>query len=435
LAPLADAVQDNARMPDERGHLKVFIGMAPGVGKTYRMLQEGVSEAENGRDVAIGYLEPHGRAETLAQAEGLEVIPRRRVEYRGTPLDEMDLPAVLARRPELCLIDELAHTNAPGVEHEKRYEDVRDVLDAGIDVFSTVNVQHLESLNDQVTQLTGARVRETIPDEVLSEADEVVLIDLTPEALIARLRAGKVYRPERVPAALNHFFKIENLSALRETALRQVAEDVEVKRLVREPSPIVRRDEEGLLGAPEPPPQAIAERLLALATLAPHSERVVRRAWRSAQRLDAELDVLLVRPPGRSPNPEDRKRLEALRRLVSMLGARLRVEEGEDVAAVAIAVARELGTTYLLMGAPSERRGLSRLGWLGGAGGASERSLLARILRELPGVDVRIVTDPTLRRARGADEESSSAAGFEVAGDEPQGTDAPALTDSTGGAA
>ena len=207
------------------------------MGKTYRMLQEGAAEADSGRDVAIGYLEPHGRAETVAQAEGLEIIPRRRVVYRGTPLQEMDLPAVLARKPELCLIDELAHTNAPGVEHEKRYEDVRDVLEAGIDVFSTVNVQHLESLNDQITQLTGARVRETIPDEVLSMADEVVLIDLTPEALIGRLRAGKVYPAERVPAALNNFFKIENLSALRETALRQVAEDVEVKRLVREPAP------------------------------------------------------------------------------------------------------------------------------------------------------------------------------------------------------
>ena len=211
-------------MADGRGHLKVFIGMAPGVGKTYRMLQEGAAEADNGRDVVVGYLEPHGRAETVAQAEGLEMIPRRRVTYRGTTLEEMDLQAVLARRPELCLIDELAHTNAPGVEHEKRYEDVRDVLEAGIDVYSTVNVQHLESLNDQVTRLTGSITRETIPDEVLSAADEVVLIDLTPEALIARLRAGKVYRPERVPAALNNFFKIENLSALRETALRQVAE-------------------------------------------------------------------------------------------------------------------------------------------------------------------------------------------------------------------
>ncbi|MFI4984500.1 MAG: histidine kinase [Solirubrobacterales bacterium] len=382
-------------MADGRGHLKVFIGMAPGVGKTYRMLQEGKAESENGRDVAIGYLEPHGREETVVQADGLELIPRRRVVYRGTPLEEMDLPGVLTRRPELCLIDELAHTNAPGVEHEKRYEDVRDVIDAGIDVFSTVNVQHLESLNDQITQLTGARVRETIPDEVLSAADEVVLIDLTPEALIARLRAGKVYRPERVPAALNNFFKIENLSALRETALRQVAEDVEVKRLVRELVPVVRRDEEGLPAPAEPAPQAIAERLLALATLAPDSERVVRRAWRSAQRLDAELVVLVVRPPGRPPSPEDRVRLEALRRLVAMLGARLRVEEGEDVAAVAIALARALGSTYVLIGTPSQRRGVGRLAWP-----SSDRSLLTRLLQGLPGVDVRIVADPTLRPSR-----------------------------------
>jgi two-component system sensor histidine kinase KdpD len=408
-------------MPDERGHLKVFIGMAPGVGKTYRMLQEGVAEAESGRDVVIGYLEPHGRAETAAQAEGLEIVPRRRVLYRGKTLEEMDLPAVLARKPELCLIDELAHTNVPGVEHEKRYEDVRDVLAAGVDVFSTVNVQHLESLNDQVTQLTGSQTRETIPDEVVSSADEVVLIDLTPEALIARLRAGKVYAPERVPAALNNFFKIENLAALRETALRQVAEDVEVKRLLREPSPVVRRDEDGLLARPEPAPQAIAERLLALATLAPDSERVVRRAWRSAQRLDADLDVLVVRTPGRPPSPEDRKRLEALRRLVSMLGARLRVEEGEDVAAVTIAVARELGTTYLLMGAPAPRRGLGRLAWRAPGGGLSGRSLLMRVLRELPGVDVRIVTDPTLRASKRSLEESRPEAGFEGDRGELQG--------------
>jgi two-component system sensor histidine kinase KdpD len=378
-------------MTDEQGHLKVFIGMAPGVGKTYRMLQEGAAEAESGRDVAIGYLESHGRAETLAQAEGLELIPRRHLTYRATPLEEMDLPAVLARRPELCLIDELAHTNAPGVEHEKRYEDVRTVLDAGIDVYSTVNVQHLESLNDQVTQLTGAHVRETIPDAVLSLADEVVLIDVTPETLIARLRAGKVYRPERVQAALSNFFKIENLAALRETALRQVAEDVEVKRLVRESPVPLRRDEQGLPAPAHDGPRPIAERLLALATLEPHSERVVRRAWRSAQRLDAELDVLVVRPPGRPPSSEDRTRLEELRRLTSMLGVRLRLEEGEDVAAVAVRVARSLGVTYLLMGTPSERRGLARLG------GGTERTLLARLLRELPGVDVRVVADPTLR--------------------------------------
>jgi len=385
-------------MADGRGHLKVFIGMAPGVGKTYRMLQEGRAEADNGRDVVIGYLESHGRAETLAQAEGLPIIPRREVVYRGTPLQEMDLRAVLERNPELCLIDELAHTNAPGVEHEKRYEDVRDVLEAGIDVFSTVNVQHLESLNDQVTQLTGSRTRETIPDEVLSEADEVVLIDLTPEALVARLRAGKVYAPERVPAALNNFFKIENLSALRETALRQVAEDVEVKRLVRVPVSVPRRDEEGKT-APDAGPQPIAERLLALATMAPHSEHVVRRAWRSAQRLDADLDILVVRPPGRPPNPEDRKQLEELRRLCAMLGAKLRVEEGEDVAEVAINVAREIGATYVLMGTPAPRKGFARF----------SDSLLTRLLQGLPGVDVRIVADPTLRRTQPGEEQPAGA--------------------------
>jgi two-component system, OmpR family, sensor histidine kinase KdpD len=402
-------VGDNARVASDRGHLKVFIGMAPGVGKTYRMLQEGAAEADSGRDVSIGYLESHGREETVAQAEGLEIVPRRSVVYRGTPLEEMDLPAVLARKPELCLIDELAHTNAPGVEHEKRYEDVRDVIEAGIDVFSTVNVQHLESLNDQITQLTGSRTRETIPDEVLSLADEIVLIDLTPEALIARLKAGKVYRPERVQAALNNFFKIENLAALRETALRQVAEDVEVKRLVRSPAadrsvPALRRDDDGLPAKPEAGPQAIAERLLALATLEPHSERVVRRAWRSAQRLDAVLDVLVVRPAGRAPSPEDRKRLEALRRLCAMLGARLHVEEGEDVAVVAVRLARALGSTYVLLGTPSPPKGLRRF-----SSSASDRALPMRLLRGLPGVDIRIIADPSLRGELGEAGESAEA--------------------------
>jgi two-component system sensor histidine kinase KdpD len=209
----------------------VFLGMAAGVGKTYRMLQEGQAEAESGRDVVIGYLESHGRAETDAQARDSRSSPDAARPYRETTVEEMDLPAILERAPELCLIDELAHTNAVGVEHTKRWEDVEDVLAAGIDVFSTVNVQHLESLNDQVADLTGTRVRETIPDAVLNSADEVVLIDLTPRALIERLRAGKIYRPDRIEAALNNFFKVENLAALREVALRQVAEEVEAKRL------------------------------------------------------------------------------------------------------------------------------------------------------------------------------------------------------------
>ena len=362
--------------------------MAAGVGKTYRMLQEGRAESLRGIDVAIGYLEPHGREETTAQAEGLEEIPPRRVDYRDTPLWEMDLPAVLARKPELCLIDELAHSNAPGTEHEKRYEDVQDVLDAGINVLSTVNVQHLESLNDQITQLTGTRVRETIPDEALAGADEVVLVDLTPEALIERLRAGRVYPHERVPAALNNFFKVENLNALRETALRHVAEGVETKRLT--PAPVVaRRDEEGR-PMESVAPQPIAERLLALVALAPHSERIVRRASRSAERLGARLDVLVVRPSGRSPTPEDRGQLESLRRLTAMLGARLLIEEGEDVAAAAIQTANRLGSTYVLMGTPQARRGIGRL----------RESLLTRLIEGLPGVDIRIVSDPTLRERR-----------------------------------
>jgi two-component system sensor histidine kinase KdpD len=377
-------------MAPGRGHLNVFIGMAAGVGKTYRMLQEGQAEAESGRDVVIGYLESHGRADTAAQAKGLETLPRRRVVYRDRPMEEMDLPAILARRPELCLIDELAHTNAPGVEHQKRYQDVRAVLNDGIDVFSTVNVQHLESLNDQVAQLTGTVVRETIPDDVVAAADEVVLVDLTPEALLARLQAGKVYPPERVPTALNNFFKIENLSALRETALRQVAEGVESKRLVAGHAGNRR---EGRLASAAP--TAIGERLLALVTLTPRSQRVVRRAWRSAQRLGAELDVLCVRPPGRQARRDEGEQLEALRRLCSVLGAHLLIEEAEDVAEAAIRVARERDTTYVLMGTPSPRRGVARL----------RDSLASRLLRGLPGVDVRIVADRTLREDPGTEEE------------------------------
>jgi len=380
-----------ADLASDRGHLKVFIGMAAGVGKTYRMLQEGQAEAEAGRDVVIGLLETHGRIDTAALGDLLEILPRRRLQYRGTTVEEMNLPGILTRAPELCLIDELAHTNAPGVEHEKRYEDVRDVLDAGIDVFSTVNVQHLESLNDQVTQLTGTRVRETIPDAVLSAADEVVLIDLTPEALIARLRAGKVYPAERVPAALNNFFKIENLSALRETSLRQVAEGVEVKRLIRE-QPLTRREDRLLTSAA---PQAIGERLLALVTPQPNSQRVVRRAWRSAQRLGGELDLLVIRRTGDSPTPQEREQLEAMRRLASILGAHLLIEEGDDIAETAIRIARDRGSTYLLIGAPQPRRGLRRL----------TDSLVTQLLRGLPGVDIRIVADRTLREETSAGEE------------------------------
>ena len=370
-----------------RGRYRIFLGMAAGVGKTYRMLQEGQAEAESGRDVVIGYLEPHGRAETLVQADGLEVIPRRRVSYRDTTLEEMDLPAILHRRAELCLIDELAHTNAPGVEHPKRYQDIADVLAAGIDVFSTVNVQHLESLNDQVAELTGIRVRETVPDSALGSANEIVLIDITPESLIERLRGGKVYPSERVPAALNNFFKVENLAALREVALRQVAEEVEAKRIPVEASSRPREDRLIDTAAAV----AVGERLLALITPELKSQRVVRRAWRSAQRLGAELDLLWV--ASHDPNEQEREQLGALRRLAAVLGAHLLIEPGDDVALITQRVAHDRGTTYLLMGTPKPRSALRRL---------TQPALPFQLLELLPGVDLRIVADRTQRTKESA---------------------------------
>ncbi len=364
-----------------RGHYKIFLGMAAGVGKTYRMLQEGQAEAAAGRDVAIGYLEPHRRQETSDQARGLEVVPRRQVAYRDVGVEEMDLPALLARAPELALIDELAHTNAPGLEHGKRFGDIADVLAAGIDVFSTVNVQHLESLNDQVAELTGVRVRETVPDSVLGRADEVVLIDLTPEALVARLRAGKVYPGENVDAALSNFFRIENLAALREVSLRQVAEEVESKRLVLgEAEQLGTREGEGRVAAEVP--KAVGERLLALVRPQPSSQRLVRRAWRSAQRLGTDLDLLWVKPPGAPIGGEVERQVTALRQLASVLGATLLIEEHDDVVAAVARVVRERGSTYIMVGESRPRRGLARL-----------REPLPQRLMDAtpPGVDVRIV--------------------------------------------
>jgi two-component system sensor histidine kinase KdpD len=334
----------------------VFLGMAAGVGKTYRMLQEGRADD---RDTVIGLLETHARRDTAALAEGFEFVPRREISYRGTAVQEMDLPGILARAPRLCLIDELAHTNTPGMEHGKRYEDVEVVLEAGIDVFSTVNVQHLESLNDQLAERSGVRVRETVPDQVLARADEVVVVDVTPEALLERLRAGKIYPAERIDASLNGFFRIENLTALREAALRQVAEDVVARQQVVSPAP------------------AVGERLLALVQPDASAQRLVRRAWRSAQRLGADLDVLWVKPPG---VPDDG--LAPLRQLTSVLGANLLVRESDDLVAAAADAIRERGTTYVLLGESPRRRGLSRL----------REPLPQRLMAAAPrGVDVRIV--------------------------------------------
>lgn len=356
-----------------RGRYRILLGMAAGVGKTYRMLQEGRQAQAEGRDVVIGYLEPHDRPETAAVAEGIEVVPRRVVEHSGLVIEEMDVDAVIRRAPELALVDELAHTNAAGSRNEKRYQDIDDVLADGIDVISTVNVQHLESLNDAVFELTGVRVRETFPDRVLDEADEVVLVDLAPEALQDRLRAGKVYPQGQAERALLNFFRQDNLSTLRELALREVAEDVGARRGGAELDPLSK--------------QAVAERVLVLVEPQPRSQRVLRRAWRSAQRLGSDIDALWMRRPGEKLSPEDATQLAALRRLASILGVHFLEEEGDDLVDVVRRVAVERGSTYVFVGTPDERR------WIEIVRG----SLVSRLIRELPGIDIRVVAHRALR--------------------------------------
>src|SRR5262249_52160632 len=265
------------------------------VGKTSRMLQAGKQTHAEGRDVVVGYLEPHDRPETAALADGLEVVPRLETAQGALDLQEMDLDALLRRAPELALIDELAHTNAQGMRHGKRYQDIDEVLDASIDVVSTVNVQHLESLNDAIYEFTGVRVRETFPDRVLDDADEVVLVDISPDALQERIRAGRGYPRDRIEASLTNFFRRENLEALRESALREVAEDAEARRQTNILDPLSL--------------QAVGERVLALIEPQPKSQRILRRAWRSAQRLGSDIDALWVRPPGHQPSAEEATQL------------------------------------------------------------------------------------------------------------------------------
>ena len=358
-----------------RGHHRILLGMAAGVGKTYRMLLEGRSAQAEGRDVVIGYLEAHNRPETTALAEGLEVIPHLRSQHGGVELNELDVAATIAREPELALIDELAHTNAAGMRNEKRWQDIEDVLDAGIDVISTVNIQHLESLNDEIAELTEVRVRETFPDHVLDEADEVVLVDLTPEALQARLRAGKVYAADRAEVALTNFFRSDRLSALRELALREVADEVGAKRQSALLDPLSA--------------QAVAERVLALVTPELSSQRILRRAWRSAERLGAPLDALWVHRHGRTPSPEQQVQLAALRRLAGVLGAHFLEVEGDDLVQTVRRVASERGSTYVLVGTPDESRRREIL----------RGSLVSSLVRELPGVDIRVIANRADRAA------------------------------------
>ena len=317
------------------GRLKIYLGYAAGVGKTYRMLEEAQSLRAQGVDVAIGYFEPHGRKQTIALTEGLELVPRRVVAYAGSQFEEMDTEGVLRRNPKVAVVDEFAHSNVPGSNNAKRWQDVNELLDAGIGVLTTMNVQHLESLNDQVWQVTGIRVRETVPDWVVDEADEVVLVDLTPRALRNRIERGVVYAPEKAHRALDNFFAEANLTALRELAIRHTAHEVEEK--LTEP----RRD----------------ERILICLTGSPSSANLIRRGKRMADYLHADCLAVHVAP---STNVD-----EAVERHMSFarnLRIQAHVVEGENVPRAIADFARAHGVTQIFMGRSGARPWWKRFG-------------------------------------------------------------------------
>src|SRR5436190_17799322 len=302
-----------------RGSLRIYLGSAPGVGKTFAMLNEGCRRAERGTDVVVGYVETHGRLRTKEQIADLEVIPRRRVSYRGTTLEEMDTDAVIARGPAVALVDELAHTNAPGSKNEKRWQDVEELRDAGIDVITTLNIQHLESLNDVVERITGVKQQETIPDEAARRVDQLELVDMAPEALRRRMAHGNIYAPEKVDAALANYFRAGNLGALRELALMWVADQVDDALHDYKAA-------HGILDTWE-----TRERVVVALTGAPSGEHLIRRAARMATRTRGDLIGVHVRPSdGLAEDPT--VRLEEHRALLEGLGGAYHEVSGADIA-------------------------------------------------------------------------------------------------------
>jgi two-component system sensor histidine kinase KdpD len=328
-----------------RGRLKIFLGYAAGVGKTYAMLEAAHQRQKQGVDVIVGYVETHGRAETEAFVSGLEILPRRQVEYHGVKLPELDVDAILQRRPALVLVDEFAHTNAPGSRHPKRYLDVEEILDAGIDVYTTLNIQHLESLNDVVAQVTGVVVRETIPDSVLDEASEIEVIDLPPDELLTRLQEGKVYIPEQAHRAIQKFFRKGNLSALREMSLRRAAErvDDQMRAYMRTRS--------------IPGPWPAGERLLVCISPSPLAKKLVRTTRRLADELNAEWFAVNVEVASRPEvNPTNRERIGKTLQLAEELGARTRTLAGRSIPEAVLAYARKHNVTKIVIGKPIRPR-------------------------------------------------------------------------------
>ena len=372
-------------MNDERkrGRLKVFLGYAAGVGKTFQMLTEASELKRRGIDIVIGYFEPHNRKETIALSEGLEQVPRKVIDYRGSRFEEMDTDAILRRRPEVAVVDEFPHTNVPGSERLKRWEDVQVLLDAGIDVLTTMNVQHLESLNDQIWQSTGVRVRETIPDWVLKQADEVVMVDVTPRALLNRLARGVIYAPDRARSALQNFFKESTLVALRELAMRQAAYAIE-SRLPGDELPAA----DGV--APVPTSQE-RERVLIVIGPDPSSAALIRRGRRVADYLKAECFAVYVTkmPDFQDLSGEERESLERHLNFARGLQIETRILQGSDIADTLVHFARIHGITQIFV---TREKPTALRSWFASA-------LVQRIVNRARDMQVTVVADRSIRHA------------------------------------
>jgi two-component system sensor histidine kinase KdpD len=365
-----------------RGRFEIFLGYAAGVGKTYQMLDAGQDLRRKGVDVVIGYFEPHGRKDTIARTEGLEVVPRRKLEYRGTMFEDMDTDAIVLRKPEVCLVDELAHTNVPGSERVKRWQDVHVLLEAGITVLSSLNIQHLESLNDQIWQMTGVRVRETVPDWVVDQADEIVVVDVTPRALRHRLERGVIYSREKADKALENFFTEQNLSALREIAMRHVAHEIEEKLSAQEelhPADGVQ---------PSPTPADTPRRkecILICIDERPSSIVLIRRGRRVADYLRAECLAIYVTPDMSlaALSAEDREAVERHLGFARNLRIRTEIVENGDLAAGLVQFAHEHAVTQVFMGRSISRNWKQRL----------HGSLLQRVVRLARDIEITIVAE------------------------------------------
>jgi len=375
----------------QRGNLKVYLGYAAGVGKTFQMLADGHAAARRGVDVVVAYFEPHARPDTIGQAQGLEVVPHRKIEYRGKTFEEMDAEAVLQRRPSVALVDELAHTNIPGSARTKRWEDVQVLLDAGIEVWTTMNVQHIESLNDQIWQITGIQVRETVPDGIVRQAAEIVAVDVTPDALLNRLKRGAIYKPEMVEKALTGFFKGSNLGALRELTLRQAAHEVDLRQSIYDETrgSEVPRISERRVG--ETATNQSKERILIHITADSSTAMLIRRGRRVADFLHADCVALFVHrtPDFTDLTPTEREAVEKHLRFARNLRIETQILGGEDVPRTVVDFARRNQVSQIFV-ARLQGRLLERL---------VGRNYAEEIVRIASDLQVTVVADRSRRQA------------------------------------